>query len=161
MEDLGITLAKEVAYVESWVKTILTIFFDHGDTIRLEFVSKDTIVNHHFYREVLERLTYTSRRIRQDLWEAKRWMSHPRHRVRAHYHQRQAVLGREVGCSILYPRPCSQRLLLFPRMKKSSTEPTSGRSSTSRTCPVHPENVRVTSVLKDLKTEAFDDCFHK
>ena len=44
--------------------------------IHHEFVSQGQTVTQHYYREVLERLLYRTRRVRQEQKEEKDWMLH-------------------------------------------------------------------------------------
>jgi len=58
---------KKARMSRSWVKTMVTVFFDSRAIVHKEFVPPGQSVNHAFYKDVLERLRKRVQRVRTDI----------------------------------------------------------------------------------------------
>jgi hypothetical protein len=65
--------AQKVGIQKSWVKTMLTAFFDAEGIIHHEFVLEKQTVNNKFYNEVIKRLIARVHRVRPEFQESGSW----------------------------------------------------------------------------------------
>jgi hypothetical protein len=69
MEDSGLSKAKKARQVQSKVKVVLTVFFDHEGVIHHEYAPEGQTVNMEYYVEVLCWLRDVLRRKQPASWK--------------------------------------------------------------------------------------------
>ena len=67
---------KKTRQVKSYIKTMLTAFFDIDGLVHHEFVPTGQTVNKELYKTVLQRLRDAVRRHRPEKWRSGNWILH-------------------------------------------------------------------------------------
>jgi hypothetical protein len=103
--------AQKMRMKKSWVKTMLTAFFDTKGIIQHEFVLEKHTVNSKFYKEVIKRLIAQVRCIRPQFWETGSWYILQDNSL-AHSSGVVSEFLAKRGAPVLYHPPCSPDLVL-------------------------------------------------
>ena len=67
---------KKVRQVRSYVKVLLTVFFDCNGVVHHEFLKQGRTLNKEYYLEVMSRLRQAIRQKRTKLWKNQSWIFH-------------------------------------------------------------------------------------